>query len=71
MTKPKLSYYQIINMNFGFVGIQYSFGLQQSAVNPIYNMLGAAPDQIPLLNLDGPVTALGLNVLEEENPTFL
>jgi maltose/moltooligosaccharide transporter len=58
MTKPKLSYYQIINMNFGFVGIQYSFGLQQSAVNPIYNMLGAAPDQIPLLNLDGPMTGL-------------
>jgi maltose/moltooligosaccharide transporter len=45
-------------MNVGFFGIQYSFGLQQSAVNPIYDMLGAQPDQIPLLNLAGPMTGL-------------
>lgn len=45
-------------MNVGFFGIQYSFGLQQSAVNPIYDMLGAAPDDIPLLNLAGPMTGL-------------
>lgn len=56
--KPKLSFLQIINMNVGFFGIQYSFGLQQSAVNPIYDMLGARPDEIPLLNLAGPVTGL-------------
>ena len=45
-------------MNVGFFGIQYSFGLQQSAVNPIYDFLGATPDEIPLLNLAGPVTGL-------------
>lgn len=45
-------------MNVGFFGIQYSFGLQQSAVNPIYDFLGAHPDQIPLLNLAGPLTGL-------------
>ncbi len=45
-------------MNVGFFGIQYSFGLQQSAVNPIYDFLGASPDQIPILNLAGPVTGL-------------
>lgn len=56
--KPSLSFSQIINMNVGFFGIQYSFGLQQSAVNPIYDMLGAAPDDIPLLNLAGPITGL-------------
>ena len=56
--KPQLSFLQIINMNVGFFGIQYSFGLQQSAVNPIYDMLGARPDEIPLLNLAGPVTGL-------------
>ncbi|MBL7876073.1 MAG: MFS transporter [Cyclobacteriaceae bacterium] len=56
--KPRLSFWQIINMNVGFFGIQYSFGLQQSAVNPIYDMLGAQPDQIPLLNLADPVTGL-------------
>ncbi len=58
MQKPQLSFSQIINMNVGFFGIQYSFGLQQSAVNPIYDMLGASPDQIPLLNLAGPITGL-------------
>ena len=56
--KPRLSFSQIINMNVGFFGIQYSFGLQQSAVNPIYDFLGATPDQIPLLNLAGPITGL-------------
>jgi maltose/moltooligosaccharide transporter len=58
LPKPKLSFTQIINMNVGFFGIQYSFGLQQSAVNPIYDFLGASPDEIPLLNLAGPVTGL-------------
>jgi maltose/moltooligosaccharide transporter len=53
-----MSFLQIINMNVGFFGIQYSFGLQQSAVNPIYDFLGASPDEIPLLNLAGPVTGL-------------
>lgn len=56
--KPKLSFLNIINMNVGFFGIQYSFGLQQSAVTPIYDMLGARPDQIPWLHLAGPVTGL-------------
>lgn len=58
MKKIKLSFSQILNMNVGFFGIQYSFGLQQSAVNPIYDFLGAAPDEIPLLNLAGPMTGL-------------
>ncbi len=58
MRKVKLSFWQILNMNVGFFGIQYSFGLQQSAVNPIYDFLGATPDEIPLLNLAGPVTGL-------------
>jgi maltose/moltooligosaccharide transporter len=56
--KPILSFSQIISMNVGFFGIQYSFGLQQSAVNPIYDFLGANPDDIPFLNLAGPMTGL-------------
>ncbi|MGF1556117.1 MFS transporter [Paucihalobacter sp.] len=56
--KPKLGFWQILNMNVGFFGIQYSFGLQQSAVTPIYDFLGASPDQIPILHLAGPVTGL-------------
>ena len=61
--KPRLTFSQIINMNVGFFGIQYSFGLQQSAVNPIYDFLGATPDQLPILNLAGPVTGLVIQPL--------
>lgn len=57
-TKPHLSFWQIVNMNFGFFGIQYSFGLQQTAINPIYSFLNADPEQLPLLNLAGPMTGL-------------
>lgn len=49
---------QIMLMNFGFFGIQYSFALQQTAVNPLYSFLGADPAQLPLLNMAGPVTGL-------------
>jgi len=56
--KPGLSISQIINMNFGFFGIQYSFGLQQTAINPIYTFLDADPAQLPILNLAGPMTGL-------------
>ena len=52
------SFWQLWNMNFGFLGIQYSFGLQQTAINPIYMLLGANPDELPLLNLAGPMTGL-------------
>ncbi|MEO7215645.1 MFS transporter [Mucilaginibacter sp.] len=56
--KPRLSFWQIINMNVGFFGIQYSFGLQQSAINPLYTFLHARPEDLPLLNLAGPMTGL-------------
>ncbi len=56
--KVKLSFWQIISMNIGFFGIQYSFGLQQTNMTPIYSYLGADPEQIPLLNLAGPMTGL-------------
>jgi maltose/moltooligosaccharide transporter len=45
-------------MNVGFFGIQYSFGLQQTAINPLYTFLHARPEELPLLNLAGPVTGL-------------
>ncbi|MBK9256037.1 MAG: MFS transporter [Saprospiraceae bacterium] len=56
--KPSLSFSQIINMNFGFFGIQYSFGLQQTAINPIFTFLNADPESLPILNLAGPMTGL-------------
>ncbi len=51
---------QILLMNLGFFGIQYSFGMQQTAMTPLYSMLGANADELPLLNLAGPVTGLVL-----------
>lgn len=57
-TKPRLSFWQIFNMNVGFLGIQFSFGLQQTAINPIFSFLGAHPEDLPILNLAGPVTGL-------------
>lgn len=54
----KLNFGSIIAMNFGFFGIQYSFGLQQTNMTPIYSYLGANADQIPILNLAGPMTGL-------------
>jgi maltose/moltooligosaccharide transporter len=56
--KPTLSFSQILNMNIGFFGIQYSFGLQQSNMSPIYKYLGAEEANLPLLWLAGPVTGL-------------
>tara|TARA_B100000787_G_C16199343_1_gene303790 strand:- start:13888 stop:15204 length:1317 start_codon:yes stop_codon:yes gene_type:complete len=57
-TKSRLSFWQIFNMNVGFLGIQYSFGLQQTAINPIFLYLGASEDMLPILNIAGPVTGL-------------
>jgi len=56
--KLKLSFWQIINMNFGFFGLQYSFGLQQANMSPIYSYLGAEESKLPYLWLAGPITGL-------------
>ncbi|MFC5513199.1 MFS transporter [Massilia jejuensis] len=56
--QPRLSFWQIVNMNVGFFGIQFSFGLQQSNMSPIYKYLGADEATLPLLWLAGPVTGL-------------
>ncbi len=56
--KPSLGFWQIFNMNVGFLGIQYSFGLQQTAINPLFLFLGASEEMLPILNIAGPVTGL-------------
>jgi len=56
--RPNLSYWQIISMSFGFLGIQYGFGLQQANMSPIYRYLGAEESDIPGLWLAGPLTGL-------------
>lgn len=58
MRKPRLSFLQILLMNFGFFGIQFSFGLQQSNMSPIYRYLGADEGSLPYLWLAGPMTGL-------------
>lgn len=55
---PHLSMWQIVQMNIGFLGLQFSFGLQQSSMGPIYSYLGANEAELPLLTLAGPVTGL-------------
>ncbi len=57
-SKPRLTLWQILNMNVGFFGIQYSFGLQQANMSQIYQFLGADEASLPLLWLAGPVTGL-------------
>jgi maltose/moltooligosaccharide transporter len=58
MKKPRLSFAQIGNMNFGFFGIQFGWGLQMANMSAIYEYLGASPDQIPMLWLAAPLTGL-------------
>lgn len=56
--KPRLSLLRIVEMNLGFFGLQFSFGLQQANMGPIYGYLGASEARMPLLWLAGPVTGL-------------
>ncbi len=58
MKKPKLSFWQIWNMSFGFLGIQFGFALQNANVSRIFETLGAKIDDIPILWIAAPVTGL-------------
>jgi maltose/moltooligosaccharide transporter len=57
-SKPKLSFWQIWNMSFGFFGIQFGFALQNANVSRIFETLGAKVDSIPVLWIAAPVTGL-------------
>ena len=56
--KPQLSFFQIWNMSFGFLGIQFGFALQNANVSRIFETLGADVSQIPILWIAAPVTGL-------------
>ncbi|WP_339347194.1 MFS transporter [uncultured Sphingomonas sp.] len=58
MNRPRLSLARIVEMNLGFLGLQFSFGLQQANMAPIYGYLGADEASLPLLWLAGPMTGL-------------
>ncbi|MFT5596128.1 MAG: maltose/moltooligosaccharide transporter [Flammeovirgaceae bacterium] len=56
--KPKLSFWEIWNMSFGFLGIQFGFALQNANVSRIFETLGANKEALPILWLAAPVTGL-------------
>ncbi|HKS28731.1 MAG TPA: MFS transporter [Pyrinomonadaceae bacterium] len=58
MQKPRLSFWQIWNMSFGFLGIQFGWGLQLANMSPIYLYLNADESKLSYLWLAGPVTGL-------------
>ena len=58
MHKQKLSFWQIWNMSFGFLGIQFGFALQGGFMSRIFQTLGASSDEIPLLWIAAPLTGL-------------
>jgi maltose/moltooligosaccharide transporter len=58
MEKPRLTPWQMFNMSFGFLGIQFGWGLQLANMSAVYERLGARPDEVPLLWLAAPVTGL-------------
>jgi maltose/moltooligosaccharide transporter len=58
MQKPRLSFWQIWNMSFGFLGIQFGWGLQIANMSPIYKYLEAEESTLPYLWLAGPITGL-------------
>jgi maltose/moltooligosaccharide transporter len=58
VNKPRLSFWQLFNMNYGFFGIQFGWGLQLANMSAVYERLGARPDQVPILWLAAPMTGL-------------
>jgi len=58
MERPRLSFLELFNMSFGFLGIQFGWGLQLANMSAVYERLGARPDEVPLLWLAAPVTGL-------------
>jgi maltose/moltooligosaccharide transporter len=58
MQKPRLNFWQIWNMSFGFLGIQFGWGLQMANMSAIYGYLGANADSLAILWLAAPVTGV-------------
>ncbi len=58
MEKRRLNFWQMYNMSFGFLGIQFGWGLQLANMSAVYEKLGARPEDVPLLWLAAPMTGL-------------
>jgi maltose/moltooligosaccharide transporter len=57
-SKPRLSFWEVWNMSFGFLGIQFGFALQNANQSRIFETLGAQVESIPILWIAAPVTGL-------------
>ncbi len=58
MQRTRMTFWQMFNMSFGFLGIQFGWGLQLANMSAVYEKLGARPDQVPALWLAAPLTGL-------------
>ena len=58
MKKHTLGFWEIWNMSFGFLGIQFGFALQGTSMSRIFQTLGASQDEIPMLWIAAPLTGL-------------
>jgi maltose/moltooligosaccharide transporter len=58
MEKPRLNFWQLWNMSFGFFGIQFGWGLQMANMSAIYQYLGAKESEMAILWLAAPLTGL-------------
>ncbi|MEM8829625.1 MAG: MFS transporter [Cyanobacteria bacterium P01_G01_bin.19] len=58
LSKSKFSFWQLWNMNFGFLGIQFGWGLQMANMSAIFEYLGADAERLPILWLAAPLTGL-------------
>src|ERR1700716_1524508 len=58
MQRTLMSFWQLFNMSFGFLGIQFGWGLKLANMSAVYERLGARPDQVPALWLAAPLTGL-------------
>src|SRR5579864_5092568 len=58
MQKPRLQFWQVVNMSIGFFWIQFGWSLQMANMSAIYEYLGANADQLPILWLAAPLTGL-------------
>jgi hypothetical protein len=67
MKKKHLSFWEIWNMSFGFLGIQFGFALQNANVSRIFETLGAKVEDIPILWIAAPLTGL---IVQPNSRTF-
>jgi len=62
-TQRRLTFWQLWNLSFGYVGIQFGFALQNANVSRIFETLGAKVENIPMLWIAAPIAGLVIQPL--------